>query len=117
MRRATWGHQELDAGTCGMGTWDVKNRDAGTLLIIEKVGGNCNISHFPLEYVYGERNPAPYAPYVTIFQLGDLHLTAVSRAQNDGWSSDNVQPDCGLDRSNSRLAGHFDRSFLDANIL
>ena len=51
MRRATWGHQELDAGTCGMGTRDVKNRDAGTLLIIEKVGGNCNISHFPLEYV------------------------------------------------------------------
>ena len=45
------GHQELDAGTCGMGTRDVKNRDAGTLLIIEKVGGNCNISHFPLEYV------------------------------------------------------------------
>ena len=51
MRRATWGHQELDAGTCGMGTWDVKNRDAGTLMIIEKVGGNGNISHFPLEYV------------------------------------------------------------------
>ena len=24
VRRATWGHQELDAGTCGMGT-----RDAG----------------------------------------------------------------------------------------
>ena len=44
-------------------------------------------------------------------------MTAVSRAQNDGWSSDNVQPDCGLDRSNSRLAGHFDWSFLDANIL
>ena len=58
VRRATWGHQELDAGTCGMGTRDagrgtrdVKNRDAGTLMIIEKVGGNCNISHFPLEYV------------------------------------------------------------------
>ena len=44
-------------------------------------------------------------------------MTAVSRAQNDGWSTDNVQPDCGLDRSNSRLAGHFDWSFLDANIL
>ena len=24
VRRATWGHQELDAGTCGMGTRDVK---------------------------------------------------------------------------------------------
>ena len=30
---------------------------------------------------------------------------------------DNVQPDHGLDQSNTRLAGHFDRSFLDANIL
>ena len=27
---------------------------------------------------------------------------------------DNVRPDRGLDWSNSRLAGHFDRSFLDA---
>ena len=39
------------------------------------------------------------------------------RAQNNGRSTDNVRPDRGLDRSNSRLAGHFDRSFLDANIL
>ena len=51
VRRVTWGHQELDAGTCGMETRDVKYRDVGTLMIIEKVGGNCNISHFPLEYV------------------------------------------------------------------
>ena len=39
------------------------------------------------------------------------------RAQNNGRSTDNVRPDRGFDRSNSRLAGHFDRSFLDANIL
>ena len=39
------------------------------------------------------------------------------RAQNNGRSTDNVRTDRGLDRSNSRLAGHFDRSFLDANIL
>ena len=36
------------------------------------------------------------------------------RAQNNGRSTDNVRPDRGLDRSNPRLAGHFDRSFLDA---
>ena len=29
------------------------------------------------------------------------------RAQNNGRSTDNVRPDCGLDRSNSGLAGHF----------
>ena len=39
------------------------------------------------------------------------------RAQNNGRSTDNVRPDRGLDRSNSHLAGHFDRSFLDANLL
>ena len=36
------------------------------------------------------------------------------RAPNNGRPTDNVRPDRGLDRSNSRLAGHFDRSFLDA---
>jgi len=39
------------------------------------------------------------------------------RAENNGWSTDNVRPDRGLDQSNSGLAGHFDRSFLDTNIL
>ena len=39
------------------------------------------------------------------------------RAANNGRSTDNVRPDRGLDRSNSGLAGHFDRSFLDINIL
>ena len=39
------------------------------------------------------------------------------RAENNGRSTDNVGPDRGLDRSNSHLAGHFDRSFLDTNIL
>ena len=28
-------------------------------------------------------------------------------AQNNGWSTDNVWPDRGLDRSNSHIAGHF----------
>ena len=36
------------------------------------------------------------------------------RAANNGRSTDN---DRGLDRSNSGLAGHFDRSFLDTNTL
>ena len=39
------------------------------------------------------------------------------KVPNNGRSTDNVRPDRGLDRSNSRLAGHFDRSFLDTNIL
>ena len=46
------------------------------------------------------------------YKLGlNLHV----RAENNGWSTDNVQPDRGLDRSNSCLASHFDRSFLDTN--
>ena len=51
--------------------------------------------------------------------LGFLLLSIsphVFRAQSNGRSTDNVRPDRGLDRSNSRLAVHFDRSFLDANI-
>ena len=44
-------------------------------------------------------------------------IAYVCRAQNNGRSTDNVRPDRGLDRSNSHLAGHFDRSFLDANLL
>ena len=34
-----------------MGRGDVWNGDAGTTMIIEKVGGKCDISHFPREYV------------------------------------------------------------------
>ena len=41
----------------------------------------------------------------------------LNRAANNGRSTDNVRPDRGLDRSNSGLAGHFDRSFLDTNTL
>ena len=44
-------------------------------------------------------------------------FTLYSRAENNGQSTDNVRPDRRLDRSNSGLAGHFDRSFLDTNIL
>ena len=32
------------------------------------------------------------------------------RARNNGRSTDNVQNDCGFDRSNFRLAGHVERS-------
>ena len=39
-----------------------------------------------------------------------------SRAENNRRSTDNVQPDRWLDRSNSHLAGHFDRPFMDTNI-
>ena len=37
-----------------MGRGDFKHRDAGeagTIMIIENVGGKCDISHFPREYV------------------------------------------------------------------
>ena len=43
--------------------------------------------------------------------------TAHDRAENNGWSTDNVRPDRGLDQPNSGFAGHFDGSFLDTNIL
>ena len=50
--------------------------------------------------------------------FGILHSAfCIHRAANNGRSTDNVRPDRGLDRSNSGLAGHFDRSFLDINIL
>ena len=39
------------------------------------------------------------------------------RAENNSRSTDNVWPDRPLDPSNSHLAGHFNRSFLEANIL
>ena len=45
-RQGTWGHQVWDAGTCGTETWDIKYRDTGTLIIIAKVEGKCNISFF-----------------------------------------------------------------------
>ena len=50
---------------------------------------------------------------------GVRHMKDVKepRAENNGQSTDNVQPDRGLDRSNSQLASHFDWSFLDMNIL
>ena len=53
-------------------------------------------------------------------QFCELRLSlfyANHRAANNGRSTDNVRPDGGLDRSNSGLAGHFDRSFLDTNTL
>ena len=57
---------------------------------------------------------------VTIdFKLADIKLGSSEafllkfRAQNNGRSTDNVRPDRRLDRSNSRLAGHFYRSVLD----
>ena len=50
-------------------------------------------------------------------KLTFLHPALQLRAQNNGRSMDNVRPDCGLDRSNPGLAGHFDWSFLDSNIL
>ena len=37
-------------------------------------------------------------------------LRMVSRARNNGRSTDNVRTDCGFDRSKVRLAGHVDRS-------
>ena len=39
------------------------------------------------------------------------------RAENNSRSTDIVRPDRRLDPSNSHLASHFDRSFLDMNIL
>ena len=45
----------------------------------------------------------------------NVKFIVTDRAANNGRSTDNVRPDRGLDRSNSGLAGHFDRSFLDTN--
>ena len=47
----TRGRGQGDAGThvWGLGTWGLG--DLGTTIIIEKVGGKCDISHLPREYV------------------------------------------------------------------
>ena len=50
----TWGRETRDLRTTSMGrgdVWDGDAGDAGTIMIIEKVGGKCDISHFPREYV------------------------------------------------------------------
>ena len=47
----TWGPETGDLGTSSMGRGDVWDGDAGTIIIIEKVGGKCDISHFSREYV------------------------------------------------------------------
>ena len=52
-----------------------------------------------------------------IYSVMQELIAHLARAANNGRSTDNVRPDCGLDRSNSALAGHFDRSFLDTNTL
>ena len=48
------GVEDIKYGTRGrvvLGCGDVTNRDAGTIMIIEKVGGKGDISHFPRDYV------------------------------------------------------------------
>ena len=42
--RWTWGHVGQGRGTSNTGTW-------GMRMIIAKVGGKCDVSHFPREYV------------------------------------------------------------------
>ena len=44
-------------------------------------------------------------------------ILAYCRAENNGRSTDNVRTDRVLDRSNSRLTCHFDRSPLDMHVL
>ena len=64
-------------------------------------------------------------PGIKTFELkkilrSSLHLkfgVPPCRAANNGRSTDNVRPNRGLDRSNSGLASHFDRSFLDTHTL
>ena len=59
-----------------------------------------------------------YNYYIKRDETSDICIVKLpSRAANNGRSTDNVWPDRGLDRSNSGLAGHFDRSFLDTNTL
>ena len=59
-----------------------------------------------------------YNYYIKRDETSDICIVKLpSRAANNCRSTDNVWPDRGLDRSNSGLAGHFDRSFLDTNTL
>ena len=50
----TWGRETKDLRTSSMGRGDFKHRDAGdagTIVIIAKVEGKYDISHFPRDYV------------------------------------------------------------------
>ena len=60
------GLDDIKYGTRGLvrqGHRDFKQRNAGNMgmiMIIEKVGGKCDISHFPREYVLGPgHTPCP----------------------------------------------------------
>ena len=70
---------------------------------------SCTSTSVMLFLVYASSN---YQVSWVISNLLWFHV----RAENNGRSTDNVQPDRGLDWLNSRLTGHFDRSFLDTNI-
>ena len=68
------------------------------------------------DFVPGSVDSEPFNPRKCWRRLQELTRHGC-RAANNGRSTDNVRPDRGLDRSNSGLAGHFDRSFLDTNTL
>ena len=56
----TWGRETRDLRTSSMGRGDVWDGDAVTIMIIGKVGGKCDISHFPRKCVLVKAtHPAP----------------------------------------------------------
>ena len=73
----------------------------------------CKLVFFPFPIIADARlNDFRNLLWLTVYYYAKLFHD--SRAQNNGRSTDNARPDRGLDWSNSRLASHFDRSFLDA---
>jgi hypothetical protein len=69
---------------------------------------NGNSFHTDLVYIYVMTELVDTPAYQ---KYGATWWTRVtSRARNNGWSMDNVRPECGDVRSNSYLAVHFDRS-------
>jgi hypothetical protein len=76
---------------------------------------NGNSFHTDIVYIYvmTELVDTPaYQKYTSVIAnwCATWWTRVASRARNNGWSMDNVRPECGDVRSNSYLAVHFDRS-------
>ena len=74
----TWGRETRDLRTSSMGRGEVWDGDAGTSntgrwgrgmwIIIAKVGGKCDISHFPREYVLVKATTLPSSSSTPVFE-------------------------------------------------
>ena len=87
------------------------------LLCLSKTCKWSSVLHYKIQEQFNLRCNIQFWKLSLKHRYLGLSLWCLYRAANNGWSTDNVRPDRRLDRSNSGLASHFDRSFLDTNTL